>query len=427
MQVKREQLGDTSVKLTVIGEQSEIESTKAIVLKRLGKDVKVPGFRPGKAPESLVEKNISQPTFQSEFLDECINQLYVLAVQEENLRPVAQPQINLTKFVPFTVLEFTATVEVVGEIKLPDYKKIRVEQKTNPIMAKDVDQVLDNLLGRAATKEEVKRAAKLGDEVFIDFTGNDTKTKEPISGADGKDYALILGSGTFIPGFEDKLVGVKPNSEIKLDLTFPEDYSVKSLQNRKVTFDVRVQKVSEVIKPKLDDAFAATVGPFKTVAELKTDVKKQITAEREREDIRAYDNQIVEKIAEKSHVAIPKELIEEEIDRMEEEEKRNIAYRGQTWQEHLDDEGLSVDEHREKQRQGAEVRVKAGLVLSEIANAEKIGVSSEELEMRMQLLKGQYPDPSMQLELDKPESRRDIMSRMLTEKTLDKLRKLTQK
>jgi trigger factor len=427
MQVKREELGDTSVKLTVIAAQAEIDNTKALVLKRLSKDVKVPGFRQGKAPAGMVEKNISQAAFQSEFLDECINHLYVMSVQEENLRPVAAPQINLTKFVPYAVVEFTATVEVVGKIRLPDYAKITLHQKNNPITAKDVDQVLDNLLGRAATKNEVNRAAKLGDEVFIDFSGNDTSTKEPISGADGKDYALILGSGTFIPGFEDKLVGVKPNSELKVALTFPEDYSVKTLQNRKVTFDVKVRKVSEVIKPALNDAFAMTVGPFKTVSELKTDVKKQITAERKREDTRVYDNQIVEKIAEKSSIAIPKELIEEEINRMEEEEKRNIAYRGQTWQEHLTDEGLTAEEHREKQREGAHTRVKAGLVLSEIANQENISVSPEELEIRIQLLKGQYPDPNMQTELDKPENRRDVINRMLTEKTLDKLRELTKK
>ncbi len=306
----------------------------------MSKDVKVPGFRPGKAPSSLVEKNISSSLLQSEFLDEAINQLYVNSIQKVSLRPVAQPEINLTKFVPFTSLEFTAKVEAVGEIKLPDYKQIKIDQKKNPITTKDVDQVIDNLLGRAATKKEVKRAAKLGDEVLIDFKGNDSKTKEPISGSDGKDYTLILGSGTFIPGFEDKLVGAKPGTDIQLDLTFPADYSVKALQKRKVTFDVKIHTVSEVVKPKLDDNFAATVGPFKTLEELKADVKKQITAEREREDRRLYDNQLIEKIADKSIVVIPKELINEEIDRMEEEEKRNIAYRGQTWQEHWAMKGL---------------------------------------------------------------------------------------
>ena len=147
-----------------------------------------------------------------------------------------------------------------------------------------------------------------------------------------------------------------------------------------------------------------------------------MTAEKQQEADRAFDNELLEKIAAKTTVAIPKALIEQEIDRMEEEEKRNVVYRGQTWQEHLDAEGLTAEAHREKQREGAELRVKAGLVLGEIADKEKITVTPEELEIRIQLLKGQYPDPAMQAELDKPENRRDINSRLLTEKTLDKLR-----
>jgi trigger factor len=173
---------------------------------------------------------------------------------------------------------------------------------------------------------------------------------------------------------------------------------------------------------KLDDAFAASIGPFKTLAELKADIKKQLKAEKQQEADRAYDNDLLQKIAEKSTVAIPKALVDEEIARIEEEEKRNIVYRGQTWQEHLDAEKLTAEEHSEKQRPTAELRVKAGLVLGQIAEAEKITVSPEDLEVRVQLLKGQYPDEAMQAELDKPENRRDVLSRLLTEKTLEKLR-----
>jgi trigger factor len=273
----------------------------------------------------------------------------------------------------------------------------------------------------------VDRAAKSGDEVIIDFKGVDTKTKEAISGADGTGYPLQLGSNTFIPGFEDEVVGVKPGGEKTFDLTFPKDYGVKALQGRKVSFTVTVQKVQELQKPKLDEAFAATLGPFKTVAELKTDVKRQLQSEKEQEAQRAYDNELLEKIAAKSSVDVPEVMVEEEVDRIEEEEKRNVTYRGQTWQEHLDEEGLTAEAHREKNKPSAELRVKGGLILSEIAEKEQISVTPEELEMRMQLLKGQYPDPNMQAELDKPENRRDILSRMLTEKTLDALRSYASK
>lgn len=422
MQVKRDQLSATKVKLTVTADQKVIDQVKKTTLERAAITAKVSGFRPGKAPLHLVEKQIDPSLFQAEFLEQAVNHLYVEAAQHEKLRPVTQPEINITKFVPFSTLEFTAEVESVGKITLPDYKKIKVDTKPAEVTAKDVDSVIDNIRTRGAKKEEVKREAKDGDEVVIDFAGRDAKTNEAIAGADGKDYALVLGSKTFIPGFEDKLVGTKAGEKTEFPLVFPKDYGAKALQSKKVIFAVTVHKVSELVKSKLDDAFAASVGPFKTVTELKADIKKQLTADAKREEQRVHDNTILEKISEKTTVAIPEALFEEEIDRMEAEEKRNIAYRGQTWQEHLDEEGITAEAHHDKQRPVAEIRIKAGLVLAEIAELENITVTPEELEIRVMLLKGQYTDAAMQAELDKPESRRDIMSRMLSEKTLDRLR-----
>jgi trigger factor len=422
MQLTKEQLTPTKVKLTVQADQKELDEVKQHVLKDLGKSVKVQGFRPGKAPAHLIEKNVDPAAFQSEFLDHVINDLYVAAVQQEKLRPVAQPTISVTDFAPYSVVEFTAEIETVGAITLGDYKKIKLAMPAVTVTAKDVDEVLDNLRTRAAEKKPVERAAKDGDELTIDFKGVDAKTKEPIDGADGTNYPLQLGSKTFIPGFEEELVGLKPGAEKSFDIVFPKDYGAKELQNRKVTFTVNVHKVEELVKAKLDDAFAATVGPFKTVAELKEDIKKQLKAERAQETQRQYDNDLLSKIADKSSVDIPDALIEEDIDRIEEEEKRNSAYRGQTWQEHLDAEGVTAEEHREKQRAGAEQRVKAGLLLGEIADKENIAVTPEEFEIRLMLLKSQYTDEAMQAELNKPENRRDIQNRMMIEKTLDKLR-----
>jgi trigger factor len=422
MQVKTEQLEPTKLKLTITADRQLLDDTKRRVLERLSRDVKVPGFRPGSAPANLVEKQIDPTALQSEFLDEVVNALYVSAVEQENLRPVGAPQIVLTKFVPFNTLEFTAEVEAVGEVKLPDYKKIKLAAKPVSVSAKDVDAVVEDLRGRGAEKKEVKRAAKDGDEAVIDFAGTDAKTKEPIPGADGQDYPLIIGSKAFIPGFEEELISLKPGDSKDFVITFPKDYSTKELQNRKVSFHAEVKRVSEVVKPKADDAFAAGVGPFKTLEELKTEIKRQLKTEREHEARQAYDNELLEKIADKTQVVIPPALVEEEIDRVEAEEKRNLVYRGQTWQEHLAEEGLTAEEHREQKRESAEARVKAGLVLGEISNREKVTLSPEELEMRVQLLKGRYNDAAMQAELDKPENRRDLYSRMMTEKTLDKLR-----
>lgn len=422
MQINQEKLKSTTIKLTITADQAEIDVTKQAVLERLAKHVKVQGFRAGKAPTHLIEKQLDPSQLQTEFLEQAVNQLYVKAVQQQKLRPAAQPQITIIKFVPFTTLEFSAEIDAVGDIKLADYRKIKLAPKSIEVTAKDVNQVLDNLRSRSAEKKPVERAAKSGDEVLINFKGADTKTKEAIQGAAGSEYALVLGSKTFIPGFEDRLVGVKPGATTTFPLTFPKDYGETSLQNRQVTFTVEVIKVNELAQPKLDDAFAATVGPFKTVTELKADIKKQLKAERQRDAQQLYDNELLEKIAAKSTVAIPDSLVDSEIDRMEEEEKRNLVYRGQTWQEHLETEGVDEAGHRAQKRPSAELRVKIGLLLGEIAEQENISVTPEELEIRMQLLKGQYTDPAMLAELEKPENRRDIGNRLMTEKTIDKLR-----
>ncbi len=422
MQIKREQVSPTSLKLTIVADPVALDAIKQAVLTKFSQNVKIPGFRPGKAPAGLLEKQLDPASVQTEFIDQAINQFYVHAVEQEKLRPVAQPTISITKFVPYTTVEFTAEVEVVGDITLGDYKKIKLEAKKAVVTAADIAAVLEDLRKRSAAKEPVKRAAKLGDEVTIDFKGTDAKTQELIQGADGTAYPLILGSKSFIPGFEEELVGIKAGGKKTFNITFPKDYGAKDLQARAVTFAVTATDVQQLKLAKLDDAFAATIGPFKTLAELKADIKKQLVAEKQQEADRTFENELIEKITAASKVAIPKILIDEEIDRIEEEEKRNIVYQGQTWQEHLDAEGVTAEQHKEKQRPAAKLRVKAGLVLGQIADAEKISVTPEELDVRIQLLKGQYTDPAMQAELDKPENRRDLLSRLLTEKTLDTLR-----
>jgi trigger factor len=427
MQIQREQLSPTSVKLIIKAGKNEIESRKASVVKTLGNNVKVPGFRSGKAPAHMIEKQIDPNILQSEFLQAAVSSLYEEAIREQTVRVVAQPEVEITKFVPYETLEFSAIVEAVGEIKMPDYKKMKLAPKKITVVAKDINEVVDNLLDRSAEKKEVKRVSKNGDQTTIDFSGVDTKTKEPISGTDGKDYPLTLGSKAFIPGFEEQIVGMKAGDEKTFTITFPEDYSVETLKKRKVDFTVKVNKVEALTKPKADDEFAKSVGPFKDMTELKADVKKQLEVEKQREADQAYDNEILDKIGEKTTVAIPDSLIEEDVNRIEEDEKRNIVYRGQTWQEHLDAEKLTAEQHREKQKPIAIKRVKSGLILGEIAQQESLSVSKVELDEFITHLKTQYTDPAMLAELNKPDSERDLSNRLMIEKTLAKIREYTAK
>lgn len=425
MQVTRKNISDTKVSLTITADAAELEKAKQQTLRALAKDVRLPGFRAGKAPLAMVEKSANPSVLQQEFLDRVMNAIYGEALDAENVRPADQPQVTIKKFVPFTDLEIEAEVEIIGDIKLADYKKMSLKKDAVKVSAKDVDEVLEQLRTREAKRKDVDRAAKDGDQVVIDFKGADAATGEPVSGADGKAYPLTLGSNTFIPGFEPEIIGMKSGDVKSFDVTFPDDYGVTALQKRKITFEVTAVQVMELDKPKLDAEFASKVGPFKGVDELKADVRTQLESEKQMQIDREFDEKLLNEVADKSTVAIPDSLINRELDRMEADERQNLAYRGQTWQEHLESEGVSEEEHREKNREQAGKRVKAGLVLAEISAVENVDITNDELNLRINLLKGQYQDKAMQAELDKPENRREIASRLLTEKTLELLKQYT--
>lgn len=422
MQVKKTNLSPTQTNLTIIADEKELAPIKAHTLTHFQGRVKVAGFRAGKIPAEVLEKHVDQSAFQTEFLEEAIEQLYVAAANEEKLRPIDQPKIEVKKFVPFTTLEFEVIVEVLGEVKLPDYTKIKKAKEQAKVTAEDVSGIISSLQERLAEKKDVARAAKDGDEVYIDFKGVDAKTKEAINGADGKDYPIIIGSNTFIPGFEPELIGMKAGEEKTFTITFPKDYGVAALQNRKVEFTVNVIKVQEVAKPKVDDDFASKAGPFKTLADLKKDIRMQLGVEKQNKVDRDFESELVKEISDKSKVDIPEPLINDQVARLWTDLQQNVMYRGQTIQEFLDMAGHTEETYRsDVLRPQAEDRVKASLVLAEIAEKEKLDVTPEELEIRMQILKGQYQDAQMQEELEKPEARRDIASRLLTEKTVNKL------
>src|SRR3990167_1535041 len=348
MQIKRTDKSPTEVVLNVTADQKFLDAAKNYVLRSLSGEVKVAGFRPGKAPLAVIEKNIDASRLQTEFLEQAINSLYGELVRAENLRPVKDPAVSIKKFVPFDQLEAEFEVETIGAVKLADYKSIKKAKPSVSVTAKEVNDVLASLRKQAAERSEVQRPSKNGDEVTLDFKGVDAKG-QAVNGAEGKDYPLVLGSNTFIPGFEPNVVGIKACEEKEFAVTFPKDYNVAALQCKKVTFKVKAHKVSEV------------------------------------------------------------------------EERQNLAYRGTTWEEHLKEEGVTAEEHRERNRSKAENTVKISVLLTEIAEKEGIEVTPEELEIRLQILKGQYPDAAMQAELDKPENKQDIYSRLMTEKTIAKL------
>lgn len=418
MQTKVTHPSKSEAEMVIIPTALELSSIKKHVLGHFISQVKVPGFRAGKTPLELVEKHADPQALQAKFLDEAVEQLYRKGVESQNLRPIAAPKVSLTKFVPFTTLEFTAVVPVIADFKIAEYKKpSSVTRPKVAVVAADINNILENLQTRMAEKKDIDRAAKSGDQAWIDFSGVDSKGKA-VAGADGKDYPLALGSNTFIPGFEDNVIGMKAGDENSFTLDFPKDYGIKGLAGSKVTFTVVVTKVQEVIKPKIDDDFAKQAGPFTDLTSLKADIKKQMTLEREQKAQRDFESELIRDITTRTKMDVPGVLIDEQVDRLVSQERQNAIYRGVTWEEYLEQQELDEDKYKANVRPVAEERVKASLILSEIADIEKIGLTKEELDERIAELRTQYQDPKMLEELDTDAAKQDIASRMLTEKTI---------
>lgn len=422
MQVKLHHASPTAVSLTVLAQPAELSSIKDHVLEHLGKDVKLAGFRLGAAPLAIVEKQVDARVLEKEFLDHAVSSLYSRAVSSEQLRPVAAPKIEIIKFVPFSTLEFKAELAVIGDIKLADYQSIKLTKPTFKLEPNEISQVIENLRTRVAEKTEVNRLAKTGDLVTISFSGYDPKSGEKIAGADGQDYPLILGSNNFIPGFEDQLTGQTKSQPITFPIVFPKDYHVKNMAGKKVNFNVEILKIEELKKPKIDDQLATKLGPFKKLQELEADIKKQLTAERQNQLDRSFENELVGRISANSTVPLPDSLIEEQTEQLLSELKQRLVSEGQTISEFYQSQSTKEADYRQNVlRKEAQERLKAGIILAEIADREKLGVDKVEVDERVAALKKQYTDQQMHEELDKPQARNDIAARILTEKTINRL------
>lgn len=420
MQVTRKNLSETKVTLTISLGVEELVHAKQHELQEKAKTAKVTGFRAGKAPLTIVEKQLDQNQLQAEVINHAINDFYGDALNQEKIHALDQPQIEIGKFVPYTELEFTATVEIMPPVKLGDYKKIKKTISKPTVTAKEVNDVIENLRTRSAVKEDSDEAAKNGDDVTIDFEGTDDKGKL-VAGASGKGYPLGLGSNSFIPGFEEGLIGAKKGDKRDIKLTFPKDYHAEKLAGTKINFAVTVTSVQAVTLPKLDDKFAASVGPFKTLDDLKKDVKTQLTEQKMTEEINKVKDSIVEDLVKKSTFALPEVLLSDQITSLEQDFDQNLVYRGITKPEYIKQEGYKTeDEWREKElKPQAERRVSVGMVLAKVAEAEDLKVTQEETAERIALYKQQYQQSAGQF--DTPDMQREVASRVLTEKTVDYL------
>lgn len=429
MKIQQTDLSPTRVKLTVTLDAPALHDAEAVALTKLAKTVKAPGFRKGKVPVSVAKKYVEPTQLAQEALENAVSKAVAEGFAEQDLQALERPEVEVTKYVPGQEVEFTAEADVIPEISLGNYKKLKLNvEPAREITKDDVEDTINRIKQQLATKQAVDRAAKDGDEVVIDFVGK--KDGEAFDGGTGRQHPLTLGSNSFIPGFEEALVGVTAGDERSVEVSFPDDYHVADLAGQPVVFGVTVHEVKEVVLPEDSDELAAKAGPFATMQDLRDDIKRELQAQAEREHTDALRDAAVQELVKASTVPVPGVLRHDQLHAIERDMTQNLMYQGLTLEQWLEQKGYtSRDEWVEKEAgELAEGRVQAGLALAELSKLEQITASTEELDARIHAMKEQYAkQPDMVKQLDEPEVRRDMANRLLTEKTVDRLVELNTK
>ena len=423
MKTKSKKLSDSRVEITVTLDAKDLAPARKKALEKLAKEIKVEGFRKGKVPTEVAEKFIPENDLNAETIDIAVRTSVIEAFQQAEKSPLVLPSVNVLKYVPGEMAEYTATADIIPEVKLGDYKKLGVKIEETKIAAKDINEVLENLASSFAEKKAVKRAAKLTDEVVIDFVGK--KDGKAFAGGTAKDYKLVLGSQSFIPGFEDGIVGHEPGDKFDLKLTFPKDYGVAELAGAKTVFEVLLKQVNEVKNAKLDDELAKKCGPFKTLAELKKDIEKNLKAQNSHRSEEKFKDDLIAALVKKSKVPAPEVLIDDQLRVIKDDMSRNAASQGMSFEDFLKMNGETEKSWEEKARKVAEERVKASLALQTLAVKEKITVSDDVVAAKIAELKDVYKkSPDAMKSLKDPNVKMDIKNRMIIEATLDYLVKV---
>ena len=355
---------------------------------KISQYVNIDGFRKGKAPRAIVEKHVGTERIKIEAIESLMPKTISQAVQENNLDVITQPSITSYDFEIGKDLTVNVRVETRPEVTLGEYKGMNLKVEDSPIPADAEQKSIDNLLKQHATFElVVDRAAKDTDTAVIDFEG--FVDGEKIAGGEGKNYPLDLANSNFIPGFAEQIVGKNVNDEFEINVKFPDEYHDEKLKGKDAVFKIKIHEIKERILPELNDAFAQKVGPFKTVDDLKADVKKYLESQRERTNKQNIENKLFKTVIDASKVDIPESMISREVESLKADYKQRLAYQGIDWDTLVKSQG-GVDHLEETLKEDAVNRIKNSLVIDKIAKAEDIKLEPKDLENKFAQLAAMY-------------------------------------
>lgn len=394
MNVKSVEKENGKAKVVVEIDKAEFEQALNKAYAKCRKDIMLPGFRKGKAPRKMVESMYGATVFYEDAVNEIFPDIYTKAIVEQELKAVGSPSVSNMDTPDEGGVVLTIETELYPEVTLGQYKGLEVPKHEVKVEESEVDAEVGRMAERNARIETVDRAAANGDTVVIDFEG--FVDDKPFQGGKAEDYSLTLGSGSFIPGFEDALVGAVAGEERDVNVTFPEDYSAKELAGKPAVFKCKVHEVKESIKPELDDEFAKDVSEFDTLDALKDDIRTRFTKSRTEQNDRAFESAAVQMAAANMTCNIPACMIDEQVDHQIEQFAYQLQSQGMKMEDYVKMVGGDLSSLRASMRPMAEQTVRSDILLSEIAHAENLEVTDEEVEEELKKLAEQY-----QMELDK--------------------------
>ena len=389
MSLQVEKLEKNMAKLTIEVSAEDLDKAMEKAYQKQKSRISLPGFRKGKAPRKMIESMYGKGVFMEDAVNSLVPQEYTKALGECDLQIVSQPEINVTQMEPGKALIFTADVAVKPEVTLGDYKGVEVPKSEIAVTDEEVDAEVKKEQDKNARTVAVEdRAAANGDITTIDFEG--FVDGVAFEGGKGTDYALTLGSGTFIPGFEDQLVGANTGDHVEVKVTFPEEYQAKELAGKEAVFQCDVKKIETKEVPELDDEFAKDVSEFDTLAEYKEDVKKKLTEKKEKEARTAKENAAVDKAIENAQMDIPELMTKTECRQMMDDFSRRMQQQGLSMEQYFQFTGQSMDKMMEDMKPQALKRIQTRLVLEKVAEAENIQPSEEEITEEIQKMADAY-------------------------------------
>ncbi|WP_077299248.1 trigger factor [Virgibacillus pantothenticus] len=390
MSVKWEKQEGNEGVLTFEVSAEEFDKALDQAFKKVAKDVQIPGFRKGKIPRGLFEKRFGVEALYQDAVDIVLPTAYMQAVDEAGIEPVDQPDIDIESIGKGEPLVFTAKVTVKPEVKLGEYKGLEVEEETVEVTDEDVMHDLEHQREHHA-ELVVKEDGEIeeGDTAVIDFEG--FVDGEAFEGGKAENHSLEIGSGQFIPGFEEQLIGKKPGEEVEVNVTFPEDYHAEDLAGKEATFKVTIHEVKFKELPELDDEFAKDLDDeVETLEELKAKKKEQLLEQKKQDADNKKRETLVEKASENTEIDIPDAMVETELDQMVQEFEQRLQMQGMTLEMYTQFSGQDKDGLKEQMREDAEKRVKTNLTLDAIAETEELEASDEDVEAELDKMAEMY-------------------------------------